>query len=132
MVYIARKDGGVVHHTSLEAMSAIDGIDAPEMTVSEAEFEAAGGLARITNGKIVLGKTKEEKAREQAECRTLEIDAELRGLDAKSARPARAVARAIAGGVPPNPADVARLDEYETRADALRSEKSGLLTGAAG
>jgi hypothetical protein len=43
MIYLARKDGGVVHHTSMESMRAIDGIDAPETTVSEAEFEAAGG-----------------------------------------------------------------------------------------
>jgi hypothetical protein len=132
MVYLARKDGGVVHHTSLEAMRVIDGIDAPETTVSEAEFEAAGGLARIINGELVIGKTPEEAAAERAERRALEIDAELRGLDAKSARPARAVARAIAGGTPPNPADAAKLDEYETRADALRSEKNGLLTGVAG
>jgi hypothetical protein len=90
-VYLARKGGMAVHHTDLEAMKAVDGIDAPETAVSEAEFETAGGLARIING-------------------ALETDAELRGIDAKSAGP----------------------DEYETGVDALRSEKSGLLTGAAG
>ena len=120
----------MVHHTGLEAMKAIDGIDTPEMTVSEAEFEAACGLARIINGALVLGKTEAEIALEQAEERALEIDAELRGIDAKSARPARAVAVAIAGGAHPDPVDLAKLEEYETKATALRAEKVALLTAA--
>jgi hypothetical protein len=66
-VYLVRKDGMAVHHTGHEAMRVIDGIDAPETTVSEAEFEAAGGLARIINGELVIGRTKEEAAAERAE-----------------------------------------------------------------
>ena len=61
MVYLAKK--GVVHHTGLEVMKGIDGIDTPEMTVSEAEFEAAGGLARIINWALIFGKTEAEAAR---------------------------------------------------------------------
>jgi hypothetical protein len=67
MVYIARKNGAAVHHASLEAMRQMDGIDAPEMEVSDAEFEAAGGLIRIIGGEIVLGKTEAEKSAETAE-----------------------------------------------------------------
>jgi len=72
MVYLAKKNGVVVHHTDLGAMKALDGIDKPDMEVTDAEFEAAEGLARIINGKIFLGKTPEEKtaektARENAE-----------------------------------------------------------------
>jgi hypothetical protein len=62
MVYIAKKkDGSAVFHTDLNAMKEIDGIDKPDMTVTEAEFEAADGLIRVINGKITLGKTKAEK-----------------------------------------------------------------------
>ena len=122
MVYLAKKGDRAVHHTGLEAMKAIDGIDTPEMTVTEAEFDDAGGLARIINGALVLGKTEAEAAREQAEARAREIDAELRRIDAKSARPARAVAKAVAGGAQPDPTDLAKLEEYETKADAHRAE----------
>ena len=132
MVYLAKKGDVVVHHTGLEAMKGIDGIDTPEMTVSEAEFEAAGGLARIINGTLVFGKTETEAAREQAEQRILEIDAELRSVDAKSARPARAVAVAIASDAGLSLDDIAGPDEYETKADALRAEQTLLLTGVAG
>ena len=61
MVYLAKKDGGVVHHTSLEAMKQMDGIEKPDMEISDEEFEAAGCQARIINGKIFIGKTDEEK-----------------------------------------------------------------------
>lgn len=70
MIYLAKKNDGVVYHTDLTAMKSIDGIDKSEMTVTEAEFEAVGGMIRLINGKIVLGKTKAEK----------EADAERDGL----------------------------------------------------
>ena len=63
-VYLARKNGAVVHHTDLEAMKQLDGIAKPELTISAAEFEAAGSLARIIEGQIVIGKTDAEKAAE--------------------------------------------------------------------
>ena len=69
MVYLAKKDGGVVHHTSLEAMKQMDGIEKPDMEISDEEFEAAGCQARIINGKIFIGKTDKEKQRADAEVR---------------------------------------------------------------
>jgi hypothetical protein len=60
-VYLAKKGGAVVYHTDKKAMLDIEGIT-PEMDVSIAEWEEAGGLARIINGEIVLGKTDVEKA----------------------------------------------------------------------
>ena len=65
MVYLAKKNGVVVHHTDLGAMLSLDGIMEPDMEITDAEFEAAEGLARIINGKIFLGKTAEEKAAEK-------------------------------------------------------------------
>jgi hypothetical protein len=45
-------------------MKRLDGLT-PEKTVTEAEWEAAGGLARIIDGEIFVGKTGEEQAAER-------------------------------------------------------------------
>jgi hypothetical protein len=126
MVYIARKNGGAVHHTSLEAMKQIDGIDEPEMETSDAEFEAAGCLVRVTGGKPVLGKTETGRDAETAKRRKTEIDAELREIDAKSGRAARTVALAVSAGQTPAKADAERLAALEAEADALRAELRNL------
>lgn len=47
-------------------MKTMDGISVPDMIITEEEFEAAGGLVRLINGKIFLGKTDAEKASEEA------------------------------------------------------------------
>jgi hypothetical protein len=61
MVYLWKKDGGVCHHTDLAEAARLDGLTAvPDMTISDTEFEAASGLARLVKGKIVLGKTAAE------------------------------------------------------------------------
>ena len=65
-VYLAIKGDVVIHHTSLSAMKTMDGISVPDMTITEEEFEAAGGLVRLVDGKIFLGKTDAEKASEEA------------------------------------------------------------------
>jgi hypothetical protein len=64
MVFLARKDGKVIHHTDRDAMKQMDGIDEPELEVPDRAFEAAGGLARIINGEIFIGKTEAEKQAE--------------------------------------------------------------------
>jgi hypothetical protein len=63
-VYLARKNGSVVHHTDIKAMGDIDGVE-PEKQVTDTEFEAAGGLVRIISDEIFIGKTDEEKATEK-------------------------------------------------------------------
>ena len=65
-VYLAIKGDVAIHHTSLSAMKTMDGISVPDMTITEEEFEAAGGLVRLVDGKIFLGKTDAEKASEEA------------------------------------------------------------------
>jgi hypothetical protein len=88
MIYLARKenDGGtfsVIAHTDLAAMRQLDGIGRAEKIVSEAEWEEAGGLARIIGGKIFVGKTPEEReveaALEAAETESANIKAEKLG-----------------------------------------------------
>ena len=65
-VYLAIKGDAVIHHTDLSAMETMDGISVPDMTITEEEFESAGGLVRLIDGKIFLGKTDAEKANEEA------------------------------------------------------------------
>jgi hypothetical protein len=62
MVYLWKKNGEACHHTDPGAAARLDGLTAaPDREVSEAEFEAAGGIARLVSGKIVLGRSEAEK-----------------------------------------------------------------------
>lgn len=81
MVYLARKDGVVVHHTDLEAMKTMDGITQPELEISDEEFEAAGSIARIIDGEIFIGKTDEEKAADDARVRIAALKKSLAETD---------------------------------------------------
>jgi hypothetical protein len=67
MIYLARKNGAVIFHTDLAAMKRLDGVNTPEKTITDAEWNGAGGLARIIGNEIFIGKTEEEKAAEKAE-----------------------------------------------------------------
>ncbi|GHU11409.1 hypothetical protein FACS1894151_11080 [Spirochaetia bacterium] len=66
MIYLARKNGTVVYHTDIKAMGDLDGVE-PEKTITNEEWDASGGLARIVNGDIFLGKTEVEKDAERRE-----------------------------------------------------------------
>lgn len=54
--------------------------------------------------------------------REVEIKAELQSIDAQSGRSARAVALATVRGESPDTEDMARLEELEVQAQALREE----------
>jgi hypothetical protein len=125
-VYLAKKGDEVVCHASLEAMKALDGIETPDREITETEFAAAGGLARVIDGEIVLGKTEAEIAAETNAKRKAEIGTELLAIDAKSGRAARAVAVAVGAGKAAVKADAERLAALETEAKALRSGLAGL------
>jgi hypothetical protein len=81
MVYLAKKAGRVLAHTDLQAMYELDGVDTPELTITDTEFEAAEGLARIINGEIFLGKTEAELAAEEAAAEISRIKAEIAARD---------------------------------------------------
>jgi hypothetical protein len=82
MVYLWKKNSTVYHHTDLAAAAQIDGLTAaPDMEISESDFEAAGGLARLVNGKIVLGKTEAEKQAEENERRIVVLKRNLADTD---------------------------------------------------
>lgn len=126
-VYLAIKGDVVVHHTDLTAMKIMDGITKPDMTITQLEFEANDSLARVINGKIFLGKTKEEKKKEANNKRVAEIDIELADIDVLSARSSRAVACAFVTGKKPAKEDVDKVEEYEAHAQKLRAERSKLI-----
>ncbi|MFA5658738.1 MAG: phage tail assembly chaperone [Oscillospiraceae bacterium] len=64
MIYVFKKGEQVVWHTSLDAAKEMDGVTQPDTTVSESDFYAAGGLIRLIDGEIVIGKTDAEKLAE--------------------------------------------------------------------
>jgi hypothetical protein len=88
LVYLAKKDGRVIFHTDLDAMEQVDGVTTPEMTVSEQEWEAAGGLARVIDGEIFLGKTETEKTAEDNAERVRSLKALLADTDYIAAKTA--------------------------------------------
>jgi hypothetical protein len=82
MVYLWKKNGEVCHHTDLAAAASLDGLtEAPDMEVGEADFEAAGGLARLVNGVIVLGKTEAEIQAEENGRRIIILKQKLADTD---------------------------------------------------
>ena len=126
MVYLAKKGNEVIHHTDKQAMLEMDGIAESDMEISDEKFMQADCLARIIDGKIVIGKTDNEKTIEANNERVSKIDKELNEIDALSTRSSRAVAYAFAVGEAPAKEDVAKVKEYEQRASTLRKERAAL------
>ena len=81
MVYLAKKDGGVVHHTSLQALKDMDGIEKADLEIPDEEFEAAGCLARVIKGKIFIGKTEDEKTDEDNKAKVVVLRQQLADTD---------------------------------------------------
>jgi hypothetical protein len=123
--YLAKKNGRVYCHKSLEGLKQF-GFSKADMEISDKGFEAAGYASRLVGGEIFIGKTDEEAQAELRQSRPAEIERLLRGIDAKSGRPARAVALAAASGNAPESADAESLEALEAEAKALRSELAGL------
>jgi hypothetical protein len=127
-VYLARKKGSVVHHTSIQAMGEIDGVE-PEKEVTDQEFEAAEGLVRIIGNKIILGKTEAEKNVESKQKRITEIDQELSEIEKRTGtgRAPRALLLEYAESAGLGGADVQKLQEAENQAQTLRAERQSIL-----
>jgi hypothetical protein len=132
MVYLAKKNGEVIHHTDLAAMKQMDGVETPDLAVTDEAFQAANGLLRIIDDEIFLGPTEQEQAEEARQNRIAEIDKALQAIDVKSARASRAVALAVAGNNQPDKSDIQTLTAQENQAEELRSELRSLTSGVAG
>jgi len=85
MIYLWEKNSRVIYHTDINAAAELDGLTrAPDMVVTIPEWEVAEGLARVINGKIVLGKTEEEKAEEERQGEIAELKSQLEEIDRRS------------------------------------------------
>jgi hypothetical protein len=62
-------------------MEMLDDIATPDMTVTMEEWDAAGGLARIIDGEIFLGKTDSENTAEENAERVRALKVLLAGAD---------------------------------------------------
>jgi hypothetical protein len=82
LVYLVIQDGRVIPGADLESLKEATGVSGPDMTVTDTEWYAAGSLARVIDGKIVLGRTDAEKRTEkEAEVRTKRDEILLETVD---------------------------------------------------
>ncbi|MDR1230178.1 MAG: hypothetical protein LBK61_02130 [Spirochaetaceae bacterium] len=120
-VFLWKAGDSVVVHTDLKAAAQLDGLSRqPDKTVTGEQFSAAGGLARIIDGKIFLGRTAKEAADEAVLRRIGEIDARFGIIEREMVRPIMAH---IKGS--PSAADAAKLGALDAEAAALRTERAG-------
>jgi hypothetical protein len=134
-VYLWKADGRVIAHTNLEAAAQLDGLTGtPHRIVTDQEWAAAQGLARVIGGEIFLGKTDEEKAVEAAQQRVAEIDTELAAINSRAGagRAPRSLLLQQAENEQLGGLDVEKLQEAETEAQALRTERAEQLAIAGG
>jgi len=118
-VYLWKVGDRVIFHTDLLAASQIDGLSRkPDKTVTEDEFSDAGGLVRLIDGKIYLGKTNQEIEDEKTRARIMEIDSRFAVIEGQLVRP---LAAHIEGTQDED--DKKRLKELTAEARALRAER---------
>jgi len=67
MIYLYQTQTGIEPHTDKVFAEEVLNIGQPIAELTEQEWNDAGGLARIIDGKLFLGKTQAEKDREQAD-----------------------------------------------------------------
>jgi hypothetical protein len=131
-VYLAKKNGAVIHHTDVAAMEQLDGISEPEKAVTVEEWEAAGSTAYIdSSGEIILGEPVDEKARkDEISALTLEENALQSELDSKDYKVIKA---SEAGEVlaETNPELHARREWCRNRINEIRERLAELGVGAA-
>lgn len=143
MIYLARKGKRVVAHADRQAMLDLDGVT-PEKEITDAEWEAAGGLARVIGGEIIVGQLDAEKAEQAKQEKIAEYKAQLEKIDhdTGAGRAFRAVAvdfgrlvkmlhdtnPDLAEFDPVQNEDLARIVDFETEATAIREQLKPLLT----
>ena len=84
-------------------------------------YDKYESTARLVNGKIVLGKSEEQKQKETAEVRKQQILLEIDDLERKGVRASRAIALNIH-----TKDDVQRLTDIENKIAKLRKEFESL------
>jgi predicted nucleotidyltransferase len=121
-IYIWVVGDKAIWHSDLDAAAEFDGLSAPpDMTVSEEQFYAVGGLVRVIGSEIVLGKTEQELAKEAVFARAAEIDARFLAIEQKLIRPMLAKTRDAA-----TEKDIEKLNALSAEAETLRAERKEL------
>jgi predicted chitinase len=116
----------------LGAAAQLDGLSwQPDKTVTEEQFSAVEGLARVINNKIVLGKTDEEKAEEEKQKKINAYKADMAAIDreAGAGRAVRGLALKAAEKNAITGDDYDRLAGMEEKAEAIRENLASLLNG---
>jgi hypothetical protein len=121
-VYLVKKNGGVIAHADLQAMKQLEGVEKPDMTITLAEFESAGGLVRLINNEIIVGKTPAEKEGDEKQAEIAECNAELAEIDreAGAGRTVRSLVLEMAQSYGLSGTDYDRLAKLEGRAETAR------------
>jgi len=117
MVYLAKKNGQVIYHANKDEMFKMDGVK-PEMEITDEDFEKAGGLVRIINNKIFLGKTDKEKTLDEAQKEIEKIDEQLKNLDNEYLTP-----RVLAGAAKNGEYELAQITKHTELAEPLRVQR---------
>jgi hypothetical protein len=121
-VYLWKVDNKVVFHTDKNAALQIDGLSrAPDLTVTQTEFETAGGLVHIIDNVIVMGKTDQEKQIDDIIMQISEIDERLHNLDAEYLTP-----RILKGLYINDEYAVKSVNTHESKAAPLRKQRKKL------
>jgi len=84
MVYLVKDNTDSVRIFYSEAVMKAAGFSKAGKTVTEEEFNSNGCYARVVDGKIVVGKTPEEKAEAEKQEQIAEIMGELEEIDRES------------------------------------------------
>jgi uncharacterized protein YggU (UPF0235/DUF167 family) len=128
MVYLAVKNGQVIHRTNAGTMRQWDGVE-PEHEVTDAEYLASSEIARFIDGEFFLGLTPEEEEEREELLRIAACEAELARIDqdAMAGRAIRELVLELAerAGLQSNAVEI--LQGYEAKAEPLRAELRPLL-----
>ena len=82
MVYLfITKTKTVEHYADKEEAQRLFGYGEPDMVITEKQYDEAEGIFRLIDGKIFLGKTKEEKREELSMEKRSVRDTYLKGTD---------------------------------------------------
>jgi len=128
MVYLATKNGDVIHRTNADTMRELDGAE-PELEVTDADYMASMEIARFINGEFYLGLTPEEEEAREGLLQIAACEAELARIDQEAmiGRPGRDLLLEIADRLGIEGDAVDKLRSYEAKAEPLRAELRPLL-----
>jgi hypothetical protein len=128
MVFLANKNGQVVHRTNADTMRRWDGVE-PEHTITDEEYRASHEIVRFIGGEFFLGLTPEEEKTREELLQIAAYEAELARIDqdAMAGRAVRELVLELADRAGLENDAVNRLRNYEAKAEPVRAKLKPLL-----